>query len=268
MARAVSPWTSFYHDIRRVQTGNNAYYKTGPNQTDLYYIVHWACYCIRQRNYPDAFAQTRDGIFKAPDNPVFNYLEAAANSSKGDISSALKAIDSGNNKGKLLLYTSEREPPDQWEWPEINIICYTGKRLAVNNGNSKPALITILKMGQNVLECEPADLTQILQGIDLQQLAAKELLKLAKKDRDTPLEKICIELLRETHGLAIAIHRSLSDTGTGRPDTQALIVGRTAGNTNRRLRDTSILLYRERQAEQVDRLRKQFLKNNLLEGLD
>jgi|GEM_PF-3378180 len=260
----MSPWVGFYNDIWRLRVRGGVHYRINPQFTRLYYHVQWICYHLDPRYSGEVKSYIREGQAKAPSNPVFDYLQASVMQREDDLTGAVRCIDKGNGKGIMRLYATYREPADQWQWPEISIICHTGKMLAKDESVPNEVLISVLKMGDKILNCEPSDSTKMLQAIDLMQSACRVLLKKAREDRDVRLEKVCTELSDRLHSLTIAINRTYAHRSPSSGDSQAWVVGRTAGNSNRRLRNDAMLLFRERQAEWADKLRREHPFSNLI----
>ena len=258
--RLLNPWAVSVWDIKQLEKSGPKYYHSDKSASTQYEHVQQACCAIGQNLLDQAILEIRAGCSADPDNPLFDYLEATVAYRKKNLPLALGFINLGNSKGILHGYTTASLPPDRWQWPEISLIAYTGKRIIRDPSADKDALVSALKMGQKLIWREPQDMSSLMLGLELRDCAAKKLMELAQKNGVKLDAKLYRDLLAESRLLYRAIRKQMFVDSLFHEDSRAWIIGKALQDEDRKFRDTAMLLYLEKQAGKADRMREKNLK--------
>lgn len=267
VTQALNPWTGPLREVQRLQSEGPRFYKADKNSSKLYDLTKQAFYAIKRGQPDQAWQLIQAGRKLDQRSPVFDYLEASVQWTKGDREAALRAIDTGNAGSMLRAYATYEVSPDRWQWPEIDQIKNVGTEILDDPHSSRAELTSVLRLGHKIVWSAPPDFRRLLQGAELRRHAAQRLLPIAKEEGNTRLAKLCEELIRESVQLKISAKRRLAEDDQFLDGSRAWVVGRALDKHDPEFRYAAMLLVKEKQAEWGREFRDQHMQIKNLKGL-
>jgi len=172
-------------EIQFIRDHTPKYYIADNRSSTLYSYCQRTTAAIREGRIDDARRLAGQGSKLDPDNPLFDYLLAAAAAADDDIDSAKKSIARGNAKGDFVLYSTIRSMPDRWSRSETMTFNHAVRQLVKASPGDLGTLLAVYDLAQKLVFCRPADPSVFSSGLFLRRYVAIRI-TMADKGRLTP----------------------------------------------------------------------------------
>lgn len=266
---ALQPYYSLLKVPERLQQGKLDYYLTSETHTRIFDLIHAAALATGRDQYDSAETYIEQARKLDPGNAIFSYMLADICYRSNDYNRMWKHIRKGNDIGAVRIYGSQNTSPESWTHPEISSIRHMATVMP-RGMSTNDELWELIRMSDLILWCEPADVDVVAVGLAIREIVANRLYGISVEEGDSAAAEICRGLIEEKSWMYSHYREYMIGSSFPRVSIPTMMMAmatyRRGRNSN--IREALIVENMERQAEDLQKLRKNTLKIPVLKTLE
>ncbi len=256
--KATRPYYAMLDTPQKIRDGKLDHYLTGENHSKIYDLINMAVAEISREEYQAATEHINQASSMDPGNSLFSYLMAGLCFKHDDYTHMWRYIKTGNDLGKVRLYSTQYIPPESWTHPEIPVLRHMATTMSRSIAPEQE-LWELVRMGDALARCEPADVDTFAAGLSIRDSASHKIKELASLDGNTRVIKLCNKLAAEKFEAYKNYEEVMASVSLRKVSVPTLLMAMASYRRNPHVREALLVNALERQSEAVVALRARIL---------